>query len=586
MAAIASPLRSFAVCLGTVAALACTQTNPHPACPERPAPLPTSTAPQRPSSTPQPKPSLVITLRPVVRDLRLAVEIVATGDQESLARWSIPSMLDLSDATFQDADGGVPHRVDEGVFTMSRPHRGALRATYLLTSRPKPPRELPLVEVTPDWFQATGENLLLLPDAYETTAVPTLIRFAAEDLGATKIVGSASSFGAGASRSVVASGRELRRGAYIAGPMGSGGFQANEGIDEAAWIGFTAFDPRPIAADVAAFRTAVGQALRAPEERPLTLLIVTDGRRPDTFTVRRRARSVLVHVGAGQAWTGALRIAVAAEVIHGWLGSRVWIGPSEPAREAESYWFSEGVTRHLAREMLFRFGLITPTEVLDEMHGLMGVASSSPLRGESNEALARRAKEPGVLPLLVARGALVGARTDFLLRVKSDQKTSLESWLSALLQQASTTGGALPRSAWTDLLAKDLGDAEREAFEDVMAGKSAVGVPRGMLGPCFVEATRPYNPFDLGFNREASMGSSPATAKGVREGGPAHRAGLREGDAIRRATIREGRSDIPVELDIERDGKPSTLRFKPSGKRVSGLGWRRNVRVPADQCVP
>src|SRR6185503_20060148 len=235
----------------------------------------------------------------------------------------------------------------------------------------------------PNRFQASGEALLLLPDGLDDRPVNASIRFDTakygvnEDLG--EIVASpASSFGVGVAREVTALGRELRLGAYIAGRRGHALFEAPEGHDEAAWFGYTSFDPRPIAADVAAFRTAVRELFRDKSQAPMTLLIVADARQPGTFVASRRAQSVLVHVGVSEPWSGPVRIAVAAEVLHAWIGGRLWVGPDDPAHEREAYWFTEGVTRQLARDLLFRFGLITPAELLDELHGLAGVLATSP----------------------------------------------------------------------------------------------------------------------------------------------------------------------------------------------------------------
>lgn len=518
------------------------------------------------------------------------MEVVATGSTAELSRWKAPPGVTLGNLVFRDADGTLAMRKAGAgpTYEASRPARGPLRVAYDVPQSPASLRSLPAMEVTPDKFRATGERILVLPASFDDREVPTSIRFVVDDIGSRETVGAASSFGVGASRSVVATGRELRFGVYLAGAMGSAVFRAPEGVDDAAWFGYTAFDPRTIAADVAAFRTAVGQAFGVPEPLPLAFLLVSDGRKPNDFAAHRRARSVVVQVAPGQAWTGALRIAVAAEVLHGWIGSRLWVGPREPGREAEAYWFTEGLNRYLARAMLFRFGLLTPAEVLDEMHGLAREVAASPLRGESNEALAKHVGEPGVLPLLVARGALMAAREDFLLAAKSHRKVPLESWLNTLFRSSAASGGALPASVWTDLLTSELGEDETQLFDAVMAGRLPVAMPRGVLGPCFAEQPRGYEPFELGFRLQAQTADAPGTgvAGDVRQDGPAYRAGLRDGDVVRGLTYVDGRADIAAQVVVERGGERKTLEFRPVGRRVKGFGWRRDERVATEDCVP
>ncbi|MDB5213939.1 MAG: hypothetical protein JWO86_1866 [Myxococcaceae bacterium] len=47
------------------------------------------------------------------------------------------------------------------------------------------------------------------------------------------------------------SGAALRRAAFLGGPGGRAEFDAVEGHDESAWLGYPAFDPRAVSAEVA-----------------------------------------------------------------------------------------------------------------------------------------------------------------------------------------------------------------------------------------------------------------------------------------------------------------------------------------------
>ena len=83
------------------------------------------------------------------------------------------------------------------------------------------------------------------------------------------------------------------------------------------------------------------------------------------------------------------------------------------------------MARHLARDLLFRFGLLTSAEVIDEMNGMEALVATSPFATQGNKALAARSSDPGVVPLIVARGALYAARVDAVARGRKDHKSSL-----------------------------------------------------------------------------------------------------------------------------------------------------------------
>jgi predicted metalloprotease with PDZ domain len=367
--------------------------------------------------------------------------------------------------------------------------------------------------------------------------------------------------------------------------VGRARFDALEGHDEAVWSGYTSFDPRPIAADVAAFRTAARELLRVGNDGPQTLVIATDGRQAGAFAAARRARSVLVRVGTGEAWTAPVRIAVAAEVLHAWIGERLWIGPDDAAHEAEAYWFTEGVTRYLARDLEFRFGLVTSREMLDEVHRLLGIAATSPWKGARNAEVAARAKQAGAVPLLVARGALYATALRARIRARSGGKRGLEDVLRALFEKARAARGPLPVSAWIEAVSAEAGAGEAALFARAIEEGKLDDLPEDALGPCFRRAPRTYEAFDLGFDEDATRAAADRKIAGLRAGGPADRAGLREGDVLVEAVVARGRSDVPVTLTVERGGEKKTIKYTPAGARVKGMGFTRKSDVPEEACA-
>jgi hypothetical protein len=608
-----APMRTLPLAL---LLLACAPAEP-PRCPEpkssSPAP-PKPRAPAGPGAAKSPaEPDdgspfrLGITVKPVAESTSVEVEITARGPASDLDEWSISALPDaVRDVRARDIDGPVPVSTSPGSpdekpaaapapgapsplrIQLARPPLGTLHLAYTLGGRPRSLATTPVVEVDADFFRAVGHTLIALPEAAINEMVSADITIDMSDYAAVSnsgpLYGAASSFGVGASRTVKARGREIREAAFFLGRMGTALFNTTEGHDEAAWFGYTTFDPRPIAADVAGFRTAAGQVFRDDDSRLATLFIVPDGRNIGAFVAARRAGGVIVQVGVGEPWTGPVRIAVASEILKAWIGERLWIGPSSPGRETEAYWFTEGVTRHLARDLLFRFGLITPSELLDEVHGLAGTLATSPLKGQTNAALAARASEPGVLPLLVSRGALYATRVDAEIRAKSGGKTSLEDVLRALYANAREQRGPLPVSAWTEAVAKELGKGEVDAFAAIIEKGGEIRVPDAAFGPCFRAAGRRYEAYDLGFE-EVSEPADPRKVASVRAGGPAEKAGLRAGDAIVEAKITRGRSDIPVSILIERGGAKKTITYRPAGPPSPGQGWARKKEIPDESCA-
>jgi predicted metalloprotease with PDZ domain len=539
---------------------------------------------------PPPAPSLVIQLRLDTRLPGVAVEVTARGDGTPLSTWSIAApdadAFHLDEAR-DDRGPFTPSLARRGgglVLTLDRPAEGGVHVRYTVAARSRPASQAITVDADPNRFLASGEALLLLPEAFEDRAVPASIRVdpAPDD----EHLGAASSFGFGLAREVTARGRDLRFATFLAGPsVGHALFDTLEGRDEAVWLGYTSFDPRPIAADVAAFRTAARELFRERSAEPHTLIIATDARPVGAFLASRRASSVLVRVGVGEPWSAPVRIAVAAEVLHAWIGGRLWIGPDDPAHEAEAYWFSEGLTRGFARDLLFRFGLVTPVELLDELHGLAAVVATSPYRGEGNAALAAHVHAPGALSLVVARGALYAARVDALVRARSGGKRRLDDVLRALYERAREKRGPLPASAWIEAITAELGPAEGDVFAATTRDGRPPEIPEGAFGPCFRGEKRRYQAFDPGFDEEATRAASEKVIQGLRAAGPAERAGLRGGDVLVDARLTRGRGDLPATLTITRDGEAKTLRYLPAGARADGQGWARRKDVGDEACA-
>ncbi|MBI4956242.1 MAG: hypothetical protein HY908_29770 [Myxococcales bacterium] len=514
------------------------------------------------------------------------VKVRARGPAPELGRFTVAEAAGARDFEARDAAGALPvsPTPDGTALVLGRAAVGEVELGYRV---PGSFDNEPLaVRVEPGRLKLTGERVLFLPEAFDARGVDVELALGTEPASPPALVG-ASSFGLGAERRFRALGSELRHAAFVLGAGGQAELVAPEGRDAAAWIGMTSFDPRPVVADVAAFRSAVGALFGEPDPTPTTYLLATEPLRRGEVQVIPRTAGALVAVGLGQPWTGELRIALATVVVQHWVGGRLWLGsPShDPASEAEVAWFTGGVARALARDLLFSFGLLTPDEYLRELGRLLDVAHASPLRALGAAELARAfaADRAGpALRLAIARGALYASDVHARLRRADPKSQGLPALVHELLGRARAAGGPLPVESWLELVRARTGSDEAPAFARFVAQPGPPVLEPGTLGPCFRATAGRYPLFALGLDATASRAARKVV--GLDPSGPAARAGVREGEPLELLGFQPGRTDVEVELLLGRGAAPVTVRFAPLGGHVRGQVWSRVPGVPDERC--
>lgn len=604
-----SPLLTFLsrpLTLGALGALiAC-----GPAAEPRPATAPGAHADCGTTPAPAPTSKIAISLdvlltpRPAASGAGpiLSVDLTVKGEAASLRelrslRVTHMAREALRGLTIADASGALTADVAQdgaGIrVALPRPVVAPLRVTYEVATSASADAATSSVVVADDRFRAFGEEILLLPEAVLQTPVAIELRIDGAAIQAPTV---ASSFGAAASGAPlrrVAHGRALVRSAFMAGSLGRASFDSVVERDEAAWLGYTAFDPRPVAAEIALVRSALREMWKGGGDEAFAILLLSSARPVGTFTIAPRASSLVVHVGPGEGWGPPLRIGATQHLMNAWIGRELRLLPradgDASVSEVETAWFHDGFARFLAAHVLADLDLLSPDDARAFVSGLLSVQATSSFRGKPSAEVASAARtDARARADLVARGALHALRVSSLLRAKSKGTRELRDVLRGLLVAGRKEPATLTVEAWSEILAKELGPEEPKAFAASVLGGADVPLPAGALGPCFRAQTGDYLAFDLGFDARATVERTPPTIAALDPKGPAAAAGLEATDVLVDASFSEARPDQPVKLVVMR-GDPANAKrveilYKAAGVRRKGLVWARAPGVRDEAC--
>ena len=552
--------------------------------------VPVAAKGRTPTSTASPR-SLAVRLVLDARGLHVVVRASSSGSDDDLRVWKLGAAA-VTALEVRDANGGaVPFEVADRTVTLPRPEASPSIAYDVA---PASFREDPAAAIVEEArFRGAGESLFALPKSFESGAFAFALDIDGRAIDAPVV---ASSLGAGAgsvhSELRRATADAVRRVAILGGGGGHVAFDAPEGHDVAAWIGYAAFDPRPMAAEVAVFRGMLRDHFRSGVADRATLLLAIDERAPRRFRVQRRTGGLFVAASGADPFDAPLRLAVAHELVHSWIGDRLWIGDPRPGHEAESIWFHEGYARWTAREQLYRSGLLSPEEYSAEVNRLLSIVTTSrhARRPLSELVLDARAGVPGIVPLLVARGALHATLVDARIRAGSSTSTtpssgtpaSLNDVLRELLREIEVKPHAISDERWHAALAAQIGPArERADHEEVIVAGTRVSLPPDALGACFEAHEASYDIFDPGFDVTASLDEKHV--RGIRASGPAAKAGLREGEPLAHV-VEPATPTSKMKVEIERDGKSVVVEYRASAGARRGQAFRRRAGLSDDAC--
>lgn len=511
---------------------------------------------------PPAQPELAIDLTPEVGFGALLVTVRLAGPPSQSARelrvakaWADTHAGEvISDIEARDAAGKleVGQASDDGpdrVYPLLRAPEGPeLIITYRASGSGAASSNLAL-RVGPDQISGVGHSFLLLPPLREP--IPAVVRWHVGSLG--EGAGSASSLGVGSEVRAEATSEELAHAAYVAGPLsvaeGEGGQKmvllGKAELDVGAVLDWTGRVHR-LAERL--FEGDAASGAPSSSDRFLFLLVTQPGM-GRSHNGAHLSRSFALWFDGSRALDPALRIAIAHELIHKWIGASVRLD-DERGRPAK--WFAEGFAVHYARRLLFDEKLITPKDFAEDL---------------------RRTIDPGrdVRDEAYRRGALYAAHMDASIRSRSRGKRSLDDVMRELLVAAKVKKSeVLPLSALRDAAIRELGDAAAEELDEaVVRGARPIILPDGAFGPCIKRRRAKEMVFDLGFD-PASLKGDPGVIRGVVKGSAAARAGLRDGLIVLDATLPdEGDPDKAREVEITVAGGRGArkIRFMPLYKK-------------------
>ncbi|HEY1694396.1 MAG TPA: hypothetical protein VGG39_19640 [Polyangiaceae bacterium] len=576
-------------------ALAACASAPCPAPALALAPTPASAPAPALTSSPDADADLVLLVRPSSSPRLVHVEVALprTRTGSTPTAWTLLDGVPdhVAHAVAHDSGGDIPVRTTaagHGVeLVLDRANVGPVSLAYDVLpgdDAPDDPRGILLAD---DRFRGPGEKLVALPSGADDLPCNAVVHVEGEALRAS---GAASSAGVGASRRITLRAGGLRTMTFVAGSIGvQVSDDPSAGHDEGAWLGYTAFDPRPTIAEMALVRSTLRELLGSPgEPGAWTYLLVSQARALGSFSTTPRTRSILLQVGPGEPWSAGLRLSVAQQLARRWIGGELAVeGDGAGAGGAggsggEGAWFAEGVSRYVAMALLVRLGFITPDEMRDVVDGELSVLATSPVRAQDDVHLAAIASQDVARATLMARGALYALRESFALRKASKGQKGLVPVLAELLRRAEEKKSrALTPAAWIAALAADP-DAQK-TFDALVVRGEPVVLPPDALGPCFRASMGEYVAFDPGFALDATRASPDAKVSGVVPGGPAAKAGLKDGDVIESLHARDGDGTAPMKLVVTRADRKIALSYLPAGARGRGQTWTR-VKLPDDRC--
>ncbi len=262
-----------------------------------------------------------------------------------------------------------------------------------------------------------------------------------------------------------------------------------------AWFGDPAFDVAA-AGEWAARIFAAERAFFADDEQsPYSVFVRVLQSHGDRANGIGQETSYLSWIGPRTTFARRLKVNIAHEMLHRWLGLRLRLrGP-----EGTAYWFSEGFTVHYSNVIAFRAGLLSVDEFLESLNDIATRHFDNQRARATNDEIRRGFfRDPALSIVPYTRGALYAAELDAALRKASEGKRTLADALRELYRQSRAPGGrdGLPADAVRRLVQTELGRAGVARYDAVIVRGGHPQPPADAYGPCFTRKQREPNGFE------------------------------------------------------------------------------------------
>jgi predicted metalloprotease with PDZ domain len=232
------------------------------------------------------------------------------------------------------------------------------------------------------------------------------------------------------------------------------------------------------------------------------------------------------------------------ETFHLWNPLRMGLLSNDAARETG--WFTEGFTRYYGPLVVYKAGLLSPSDYVDSL----------------NQDLRRfpTSNDPYL------RGRVIALWLDGAIRRESDGRRSLNNVMFDMVRGRNQP---ITIKRVFETIDRYLLADTRAEFRRVVQGPGDLIAPdpAPALDSCSRLSRENAPTFDLGFDFEGSR--TAKTVMGVEADGPAFAAGLRNGQPLTGASVYNGQTDRLATITIRGDAGDRRIAYLPQGKAVA-----------------
>jgi carboxypeptidase C (cathepsin A) len=361
---------------------------------------------------------------------------------------------------------------------------------------------------------------------------------------------------------------------FIAGPLGRYPEKGDIEGFRSAWLGSAPFDVHEVMAWTARAFTALRGFFRTTEPETYRFFMIV-GPKNLGFGGAGLGNSFMLYAPTDAGLAGDPRGTIAHEMTHYWNGDFGDGGGS-------TFWFTEGLTVHYTSLLMYRAGLFSTAEYLQDVNGTVARYLTNPQRNLPNDKITElfwSDRNAQVVPY--DRGSLYFADIDAEIRSASNGKRSLDDLILSLFERR-RNGEKLTQDVWLEAVKKELGPSALTEFESIII-RGEDFVPRSAaFGSEFERVPKELHRYELGFD-EKTFTTREKRVRGLVKGSAAERAGLRDGDLILNDVDLDAMRDIDdyrLKLKIKRGEEIGEIEYTPRAEGVDGYKWYRKFGVP------